>query len=266
MEIQSSLKTVLKRLKLSGLLATLPERVAYARKSDLGELDFLELVLHDEVERRDHHNLALRLDRAGFEEEQTLEGFDWDAPTQFDRERVRDLFSLGFVQRQQDVLFLGPVGVGKTFLAAALGHTACRAEYDVLFVRADRLFQVLHQSRADHSTEKVLRRLLAPDVLIVDDFGLRRLDAEQSSDFYQLVLERHRRASTILTSNRTIDEWIPLFDDPILAQSAIDRLAHNAYQVVMEGDSLRKRQRPGSEDPPRLPSPQRRRRRAPRTL
>jgi DNA replication protein DnaC len=222
--------------------------------------------LHDEVERRDHHNLALRLERAGFEEEQTLEGFDWDAPISFDRERVRDLFSLGFVQRQQDVIFLGPVGVGKTFLASALGHTACRAGYDVLFLRADRLFQVLHQSRADHSTEKVLRRLLAPDVLILDDFGLRRLNAEQSSDFYEVVLERHRRASTLLTSNRTIDEWIALLDDPILAQSAIDRLAHNAYQVVMEGESFRKRQRPGSETPPRPASAQQRRRRAPRTL
>jgi DNA replication protein DnaC len=261
MEMTPSLKTVLKRLKLSGVLATLPDRIAYARKTKLAELDFLELVLQDEVERRDHKNLALRLSRAGFEEEQTLEAFDWDAPVTFDRDRVRDLFGLGFVERQEDVIFLGPVGVGKTFLASALGHAACRAGHDVLFLRADRLFQVLHQSRADHSTEKVLRRLLAPDVLIIDDFGLRRLDPEQSSDFYEVILERHRRASTILTSNRTIDEWIPLFDDPILAQSAIDRLAHNAYQLVIEGDSFRKRQRPGGDSPlPRRVQPSRRRR------
>jgi DNA replication protein DnaC len=260
--MQTSLKTVLKRLKLSGVLATLPDRIAYARKTKLDELAFLELVLHDEVERRDQKNLTLRLGRAGFEEEQTLEGFDWDAPVSFDRDRVRDLFGLGFVQRREDVIFLGPVGVGKTFLASALGHAACRAGYDVLFLRADRLFQVLHQSRADHSTEKVLRRLLAPDVLIVDDFGLRRLDTQQSSDFYEVILERHRRASTLLTSNRTIDEWIPLFDDPILAQSALDRLAHNAYQLVMEGDSFRKRQRPGGDHPPpRSPVPGNRKRR-----
>jgi DNA replication protein DnaC len=256
MEITPSLKTVLKRLKLSGLLPTLPDRIAYVRKAKLSELDFLELALQDEVERRDQVNLTLRMSRAGFEEEQTLEGFDWDAPVTFDRDRVRDLFSLGFIERQEDAIFLGPVGVGKTFLAAALGHAACRAGYDVLFLRADRLFQVLHQSRADHSTEKVFRRLLAPDALIVDDFGLRRLDPQQSSDFYEVILERHRRASTLLTSNRTIDEWIPLFDDPILAQSALDRLAHNAYQIVIEGESFRKRQRPGSADrpPPRPPT------------
>ena len=259
MEINQSLKTVMKRLKLSGLLATLPDRVAYAKKAKLNELEFLELALQDEVDRRDHKNLSLRLQRAGFEEEQTLEGFDWNAPVTFDRDRVKDLFSLGFLERHEDVIFVGPVGVGKTFLAGALGHAACRAGHPVLFLRADRMFQWLHQSRADHSTEKLLRRLLAPDLLIVDDFGLRQLSAEQSSDLYEVILERHRRASTIVTSNRMIDEWIPLFDDPVLAQSALDRLAHNAYQVVMEGDSYRKRQRPGERQD--VPPPRTRKRR-----
>jgi DNA replication protein DnaC len=245
-DVSSSTKSVLKRLKLSGMLATLPDRVAYARKAKLCELEFLELVLQDEIDRRDHKNLTIRLDRAGFEEEQTLEGFDWDAPVTFDRQRVKDLFGLGFLERREDVIFLGPVGVGKTFLASALGHAACRAGHQVLFMRADRLLKLIHQSRADHTTEKVIRKLLAPDLLIVDDFGLRRLDPEQSSDFYEVIIERHRRASTFVTSNRAIEEWIPLFDDPILAQSALDRLAHNAHQLVIEGDSYRRRQGPGA--------------------
>ena len=109
---------------------------------------------------------------------------------------------------------------------------------------------MIHQSRADNSTERVIRALLAPDLLIIDDFGLRRLNAQQSSDFYEIVIERHHRASTIVTSNRSIDEWIPLFDDPILAQSALDRLAHNAHQIVIEGESYRSRQRPGAAPPP----------------
>ena len=168
MDVTPALKTVLKRLKLSGVLPTLPDRIAYARQSKLSELQFLELALQDEIDRRDHHNLTQRLTRAGFEEEQTLEAFDWDAPITCDRDRVRDLFGLGFVARQEDVIFLGPVGVGKTFLACALGHAACRAGHDVLFLRADRLFQLLLQARADHSTDKAVRRLLTPDVLIVD--------------------------------------------------------------------------------------------------
>lgn len=243
-DVSPSLRATLKRLRLSGLLATLPERVAYARKADLSELEFLELLLQDEVDRRDHKGLQRRLLRAGFDQDQTLESFDFEATATFDRRRIRDLFSLGFIERREDVILLGPVGVGKTHIASALGHAACRAGRQVLFLRADDLLKRMHQSRADLSTEKVLRTFLAPDVLIVDDFGLRRLDAAQSSDFYQVIIERHRRGSTIVTSNRAIEEWIPLFDDPILAQSALDRLAHNAHQVVIEGESYRKQLRP----------------------
>jgi DNA replication protein DnaC len=249
-DVKPSLTAVLKRLKLSGMSPTLPDRAAYAQKTSLPVLDFLELALQDEIDRRENKNLATRLDRAGFDEAHTFEDFDWDAPVTFDRDRVRDLFSLGFLDRHEDVLFLGPVGVGKTFLASALGHGACRAGRRVLFLRSDSLLKLIHQSRADNSTERILRSLLAPDLLNIDDFGLRRLNAQQSSDFYEVIVERHRRSSTIVTSNRAIDEWIPLFDDPILAQSALDRLAHNAYQVVIEGDSYRSRQRPGITAPP----------------
>ena len=259
-DVGSSTKTVLKRLRLSGMLATLPDRVAYARKTKLSEMEFLELVLQDEIDRRDQKSLGLRLARAGFEEEQTFEGFDWDAPVTFDRQRVKDLLGLGFLERREDVIFLGPVGVGKTFLACSLGHAVCRAGHQVLFLRADELLKQIRQSRADRSTERVLRKFLAPDLLIVDDFGLRRLDAEQSSDLYEVIIERHRRASTIVTSNRGIEEWIPLFDDPILAQSALDRLAHNAHQVVIEGGSYRKRQRPGGDTP--APAPRSRKQKA----
>jgi DNA replication protein DnaC len=206
------------------------------------------LILQDEIDRRDQNNLQLRLKRASFSEEQTLEGFDWDAPITFDRDRVRDLFGLGFLERHEDVLLLGPVGVGKTFIASALGHAACRAGRKVLFIRADKMFKELRQSRGDHSQEKALRRFLTPDLLIIDDFGLRRLDSEQSSDLYEVVIERHQRSSTIFTSNRTVEEWVALFDDPILAQSALDRLAHNATQVVIEGESYRKRQGPGNQN------------------
>jgi len=246
MEINSSLKTVLRRLRLSPVVHTLPDRLAYAKKTKLPHSDFLELVLQDEIDRREHKSLQLRIDKAGFTEERTFEGFDWDAPVTFDRDRVRDLFGLGFLDRHEDALFMGPVGVGKSHLAEALGHAACRAGKHVLFCRADELFKEFLQSRADHTTPKTLRRYLAPHLLIVDDFALRRLDARQSSDIYEVIIERHKRASTIFTSNRTIEEWIPQFDDPMLAQSALDRLAHNAHQVVIEGESYRKRQAPGA--------------------
>lgn len=254
MEIQQSLKTVLKRLRLSGILLTLIDRCAYATKAGLSHQEFLELTLQDEIDRRDQVSLQLRLSRAQFEEEQTFENFDWDAPVTFDRNRVRDLFGLGFLDRKEDVIFMGHAGVGKTFLASALGHATCRAGKRVLFIRADALLRELHQSRADNSTEKVLRAYLALDLLIIDDFGLRRLNATASSDLYEILIGRHKRASTIITSNRSVDEWLALFDDPILAQSAFDRIAHNAHQVVMEGDSYRKRQGPASYRPTTSPT------------
>lgn len=244
METRNSLKTVLKRLRLSGVLHTLIDREAYAKKERLSPQEFLELVLQDEIDRRDQKSLQLRIGQARFEDEQTFEGFDWDAPITFDRDRVRELFGLGFLERKEDVIFMGPAGVGKTFLASALGHAACRLGKRVLFVRADKMLRDLHQSRADNSTVKAMRSLIALDLLIIDDFGLRKLSPTASSDLYEVLIGRHRRAVTIVTSNRTVDEWVPLFDDPILAQSAFDRLAHNAHQVVMEGDSYRKRQGP----------------------
>jgi DNA replication protein DnaC len=248
MEMNTSLKTVLKRLRLSGLLITLQDRIAYAKKQSLPYQDFLELILQDEIDRRDQTGLALRLQKAQFQEEQVFENFDWNAPITFDRDKVKDIFSLGFLERREDAILMGPVGVGKTFLASAIGHSACRAGKKVLFTRADALLKELLQSRADHSTDKTMRKLISMDLLIIDDFGLRRLSHEQSSDLYEIIVERHKRASTIFTSNRTIDEWIPLFDDPILAQSAIDRLAHNAHQIVIEGDSYRKRQGPAAQN------------------
>jgi DNA replication protein DnaC len=251
MEINESLKTVLKRLKLSGLLHTLPDRIAYAKKTKLSYQELMELVLQDEIDRREQGNLERRLRQAQFQEEQTFENFNWNAPVTFDREGVKDLFSLAFMGRKEDVIFLGPVGVGKTFIASAVGHSACRVGKRVLFVRADRLLKELHQSRADHTTEKVLRRFISLDLLIIDDFGLRKMDPTQSSDIYEIIIERHRRSSTILTSNRSIEEWIPLFADPVLSQSALDRLAHNAHQIVMEGESYRKQQGPAAKRKPR---------------
>ncbi len=235
----------LKRLRLGGLLPTLPDRATAARQGNLSHLEFLELLLQDEIDRRDSHGLATRVAVAGFEEVVSLEQVTWDTPVAFDRPRVRELFGLQWLREHENIVFCGPVGVGKTFLACALGHSACRAGARVRFVKLARLLQGLLQSRADNSFDRELRSWVVPDLIVIDDFGLRKLTAQQSSDFYDVLVERHTHASTILTSNRAVDEWVALFDDPILANSALDRFAHRAHQIVMEGPSLRAAKAPG---------------------
>ena len=145
---------------------------------------------------------------------------------------------------------MGPVGVGKTFLATALGHIAVRRRRSVHFERADQLFKRLRIARLDNSIDAELRKLLRVDLLIIDDFALAALDATATSDFYETVVERHRRASTIITSNRDPSEWLALMTDPLLAQSAVDRLASAAYELVVDGQSYRDRQRPTINDHP----------------
>lgn len=154
-----------------------------------------------------------------------------------------DLTTLRFAEAGTGVLILGPVGVGKTHLATALGHIAIRRRLTVGFHRADKLFTRLRAARLDNTLEAELRRLTSIDLLIVDDFALRALDATQTNDFYEIVVERHRRNPTIWVSNREPAEWLGLTTDALLAQSAIDRLTSGAHTLVVEGPSYRQRGR-----------------------
>jgi DNA replication protein DnaC len=240
----SDLTPLLKRLKLGTLLPTLPERLALARRDQLDYAAFLEVLLADEVSRRDQGRLERQVLLAGFEEVCRLEDFDWTAGITVDRRLLDAAFSLDFLRRHEHVLLVGPVGVGKTFLAQALGYAAIRAGSTVRFMQADKCFLALAQARVDHTLEKVFRSLLAPDLLIVDDLGLHRLTAQQSADLYEIIVSRHRRASFVITSNRSVDEWLGLFDDAILGNSALDRLANASYQIVVEGSSYRERLSP----------------------
>jgi DNA replication protein DnaC len=244
MSVTTELKPLLKRLKLGAMMDTLPERLALARRDQLDYAAFLQIVLADEVNRRDNRNLEVRLQKAGFEEICRLDDFNWDAGVKLDRRLVDTAFSLDFLGRHEHVLLVGPVGVGKSFMAQALGYAAVRAGHSVRFTRADGFFKSLAQSRVDHTLEKTFRSYLTPDLLILDDFGLQKLTAQQSTDLYELIIARHRQSSFVITSNRAVEEWLGLFDDPILGNSALDRLANASYQIVIEGASYREKLSP----------------------
>jgi DNA replication protein DnaC len=265
--ISADLTTALRRLKLSGLLTTLPERLTLARSQKMPYQDFLLTVVSDEVTRREGLAATLRAQRARLDPVMQLEAWDATAKVTYDDMLLNELVSMRFVEAHAHIAIVGPVGVGKTFLAHALGHIACRHRFSVLALRADAMLKTLKHARLDNTYEAELRKLIAVDLLIVDDFGLDAMDVHESRDAYDIFTERHRAGSMIVTSNRGPDEWLATFADPMRAQSAIDRFTGNAYDFVVEGESYRPRQKPSHSKLAPAPSPtaqrkQRRRRRA----
>ena len=227
-ELQAKLKT----LRLGGMLHTLELRRGQAEDQRLGHVEFLALLLDDEIDRRQSKMLAQRLHRARFEEEKTLEEFDFSFNPQIPAEQLRNLATCGFVERRESVLLCGPVGVGKTHAAQALGHAACRAGYTVLFTKTSALLRDLAGGRADGSWEPRLRSYLQSDVLILDDFGMREFTSTQAEDLYELICGRYRAGSMMVTSNRPPTDWYTLFPNPVLAESALDRLVNSAHHVI----------------------------------
>jgi DNA replication protein DnaC len=242
--VDADLKKLMRSLKLGRMLDTLPERLALARQQSLPHADFLSLVFADEVERRDRTSADLRARGAKLDPAMRIETFNSDSPVRYDKQLWNELCSLRFLDDARGAVILGPVGVGKTHLATALGHIAVRRRRTVRFLRADQMFRTLKAARLDNSVEAEMRALARIEVLILDDFALQTMDPTETSDFYQLIVERHQRTSTIVTSNRDPSEWIAVMSDPLLAQSAIDRLVSTSYELVIEGESYRRRQRP----------------------
>lgn len=243
MEMNHQLTPYLTKLRLSGILQTLEVRSRQAIEGQWSYTEFLARLLEDEVERRAQKQLQLRVRRSTANSAKTLETFDFSFNPAVNRQQVLQLATCEFVRQHRNVLICGPTGTGKSHLAQALCHEAMRQGFDVLFVNTHKLLQHIHGGRADGSLERRLQTYLRPDLLVLDDFGLKSLQQPAPGDLYDIIDSRYEQGSIILTSNRAPSEWPDVFLDPLLASAGLDRLGDRAEVLVMTGASYRSQAR-----------------------
>jgi DNA replication protein DnaC len=245
--IMNDVYAQLKTLNLSGIAEVLPSRLRQAQEEALPYPDWLNLLLQDELERRTQQRLANRLRSATFEGEHTFENYDLTLYSVEMQHLIKELQKGSYLTEHHHIIIMGQTGTGKSHLAQALGHQACRQEKKVKFIRAKKLFEACEANRMLYPklvSTKRLQLFLQPQLLILDDFGLNSLTSEQAEDFYELIAEKHQKSSFIITSNRSVEAWVELFPDPMMGNAALDRLAHCAYHIILEGESHRKKTHP----------------------
>jgi DNA replication protein DnaC len=239
------LEATLRALKLGGMLDSIESRLAQAAAGELGHIDFLQVLCEDELARRDASGIVRRVREAHFESVTSVEEFDFAYNPKVPAAQIRDLATLRFLDDAESVILHGPVGVGKTMIAQALGHAACRRGYSARFTKTSRLIGDLAGGHADRSWETRLKAWTRPTVLILDDFAMREFTPSQADDLYELITERTKK-SLIITANRSASDWYSLFPNPVVAESILDRIVNTAHHIHMDGKSYRPNKRPGA--------------------
>jgi DNA replication protein DnaC len=238
-ELKPQLSNQLRGLRMSGVLETLAVRERQAIDGQWSYMEFLERLLEDEIERRAQKQLTQRLRRGALNTTKTIEGFDFQFNPGLNRQQILQLAVCEYIHQHRNLLICGPTGVGKTHLAQALGQEAARQGLDVLFISAQKMLQHIHVGRADGSLERRINTYLRPDLLILDDFGLKPIQPPGPEDLYDIINERYEKGSILLTSNRAPAEWADVFLDPLLASAGLDRLLDRAEVIILRGASYR---------------------------
>ena len=232
----------LQTLKLTGMAAALADQMATPDIDELAFEERLGLLVDREITERENRRLTSRLRRARLRHVAALEDIDYRNPRGLDKGLIQSLATCQWAKEHLNILITGPTGVGKTWLACALAHKACREGYTVMYLRLARLLGDMVIAKGDGRYPKLLATLAKVDVLLLDDWGLMKLNAENRRDLLEVLEDRHGRRSTIATNQLPIEEWHAVIGDPTLADAILDRLVHNAYKINLRGGSMRKRQ------------------------
>ncbi|WP_439105818.1 IS21-like element helper ATPase IstB [Congregibacter sp.] len=232
----------LQTLKLTGMVAALADQMTSPEIDELAFEERLGLLVDREITERENRRMSNRLRRAKLRHQATLEDIDYRNPRGLDKGLIQSLAACQWVKEHLNVLITGPTGAGKTWLACALAHKACREGYTAQYVRLTRLLRELMIAKGDGSYPKLLANVAKVDVLILDDWGLMKLSAENRRDLLEVLEDRHGRRSTVATSQLPIEEWHGVIGDATLADAILDRLVHNTYKINLRGESMRKRQ------------------------
>jgi DNA replication protein DnaC len=230
----------LQDLRFTGMAKALSEQMALP---DIDELSFEErlgLLVDREMTEREDRRLTTRLRQAKLKQNACIEDIDFKQSRGLDKSLILDLAQCQWIKKHLNLLITGPTGVGKTWVACALAQKACREGFTSLYLRLPRLLQELPIAKGDGTYTRLMNRLAKVDVLILDDWGLSKLIAEQRRDLLEILEDRHDTRSTIVTSQLPLDQWHHIIGDPTLADAILDRLVHNAYKINLKGESMRK--------------------------
>lgn len=235
----SALVKHLKNLKLSGFAKTVEVRNEQAIKEQLSYMEFLELLVEDEVTNRRDNSYKKRFQKAHFPFTKTLEEYDFNFQPVLNRQEIYNLATCEFIRKKENVVFIGPPGTGKTHLSISLGIKALQQGYKVIFTTVSDMMSTLFESKADNSYAQKLKYYLSSDLLILDELGFRKLNEHIVDQFYEIISQRYEKGSLIITSNKNFDEWGNIFWDSILASAILDRIVHHCNLVLIKGESYR---------------------------
>ena len=233
------IKDKLKQLRLSGALTSLESRNQYALEQGLSYLDFLDLVLEDERVVRANNAYKRRLKQSRLSQQKQLDTFDFSWQPEMDKKQIMDFASCQFIEKRENIVFMGKPGVGKTHLANGLGLEAVNKGYKVVFMHANSLIDQLHQSKAEGKYQKTVKKFAKADLLILDEVGFKALPQSGIDDFFEVIRNRYEQGSTIITTNRSFEDWGKLFGDKVMASAIIDRIVHHAHIIKITGESYR---------------------------